>query len=243
MKNPLKIITKKQIAALAVIPLVALSMNAQAVVLIDFSDATAAGAGADGNGNYWTSVGDAGLQGNAADLSVANLIDSTNSATTIDLDINFSDTSANGWGGNGIDGPPGSNPFDQTFAVTDGIYSNTSGGLVTLTFSDLDVNTKYNLSLIGGRASAGTDGVIGITTGTVTDGTLTSNTLRNNGTQLDLSIFSDSSGEIAFTFVDTNFTNINSTTLNAMSIALPEPSSTALLGLGGVALMLRRRRK
>ena len=89
MKNPLKIITEKQIAALAVIPLVALSMNAQAVVLIDFSDATAAGAGADGNGNYWTSVGDAGLQGNAADLSVANLIDSTNSATTIDLDINF----------------------------------------------------------------------------------------------------------------------------------------------------------
>jgi hypothetical protein len=238
MKNPLKIITKKQIAALAVIPLVALSMNAQAVVLIDFSDATAAGAGADGNGNYWTSVGDAGLQGNAADLSVANLIDSTNSATTIDLDINFSNTSANGWGGNGIDGPPGSNPFDQTFAVTDGIYSNTSGGLVTLTFSDLDVNTKYNLSLIGGRASAGTDGVIGITTGTGSGGIL-----RNNGTQLDLSIFSDSSGEIAFTFVDTNFTNINSTTLNAMSIALPEPSSTALLGLGGVALMLRRRRK
>ena len=238
MKTPLKIITKKQIAALAVIPLVALSMNAQAVVLIDFSDATAAGAGADGNGNYWTSVGDAGLQGNAADLSVANLIDSTNSATTIDLDINFSNTSANGWGGNGIDGPPGSNPFDQTFAVTDGIYSNTSGGLVTLTFSDLDVNTKYNLSLIGGRASAGTDGVIGITTGTGSGGIL-----RNNGTQLDLSIFSDSSGEIAFTFVDTNFTNINSTTLNAMSIALPEPSSTALLGLGGVALMLRRRRK
>jgi hypothetical protein len=238
MKNPLKIITKKQIAALAVIPLVALSMNAQAVVLIDFSDATAAGAGADGNGNYWTSVGDAGLQGNAADLSVANLIDSTNSATTIDLDINFSNTSANGWGGNGIDGPPGSNPFDQTFAVTDGIYSNTSGGLVTLTFSDLDVNTKYNLSLIGGRASAGTDGVIGITTGTGSGGIL-----RNSGTQLDLSIFSDSSGEIAFTFVDTNFTNINSTTLNAMSIALPEPSSTALLGLGGVALMLRRRRK
>lgn len=239
MKTPLKIITKKQIAALAVIPLVALSMNAQAVVLIDFSDATAAGAGADGNGNYWTSVGDAGLQGNAADLSVANLIDSTNSATTIDLDINFSNTSANGWGGNGIDGPPGSNPFDQTFAVTDGIYSNTSGGLVTLTLSDLDANTKYNLSLIGGRRSgAGNDGVIGITTGTGSGGIL-----RNSGTQLDLSIFSDSSGEIAFTFVDTNFTNINSTTLNAMSIALPEPSSTALLGLGGVALMLRRRRK
>ena len=239
MKNLLKIIKKKQIAALAVMPLVALSINAQAAVLIDFSNATAAGAGADGNGNYWTTLGTVGQQGNAADLIVTNLIESSNLATTIDLNVNFSNVSANGWGGNAIDGPTGSDPFDQEFAVTDGIFSNTVGGLVTLTFSDLAVSKVYDLSLIGGRASAGMDGVIDITTGTGSGGIL-----KNDGTQLDLSIFSDSSGVIAFTFVDTNFSNLDSTTLNAMSIAIvPEPSSTALLGLGGVALMLRRSRK
>ena len=237
MKTPLKIITKKQIAALAVTPLVALSINAQAAVLIDFSNATAAGAGADSNGNYWTTVGTAGQQGNAADLSVTNLIDSTNTATTIDLNVDFSSTDRNGWGGNGINGPLGSDPFDQSFAVIDGIYSSTTAGLVTLTFSDLDANTKYNLSLIGGRASTGTNGVIDITTGTGSGGIL-----RNDGTQLDLSIFSDGTGEIAFTFVDTNGTVSDSTTFNAMSIALPEPSSTALLGLGLSSLLLRRQR-
>ena len=239
MKNLLKIIKKKQIAALAVIPLVALSINAQAAVLIDFSNATAAGAGADSNGNYWTTVGTAGQQGNAADLSVTNLIDSTNTATTIDLNVDFSNTDRNGWGGNGINGPLGSDPFDQSFAVIDGIYSSTTAGLVTVTFSDLAVSKVYDLSLIGGRATTGTDGPIAITTGTGSGGTL-----LNDGTQLDLSIISDGSGVIAFTFVDTNDFVSNSTTLNAMSIAIvPEPSSTALIGLGGVALMLRRRRK
>ena len=211
---------------------------ASAATLIDFSNATAAGAGADSNGNYWTTVGN-GLQGNTgADLSVFNLIDSTNTATTIDLSVDFSNTDRNGWGGNAINGTAGSNPFDQSFAVIDGIYSNMTTGLVTLTFSDLAASTVYDLSLIGGRATLGTDGSIAITTGTGSGGTL-----LNDGTQLDLSIISDGSGVIAFTFVDTNNNFNNSTVLNAMSItAVPEPSSAALLGLGGISLILRRRK-
>ena len=236
----MKIIKKKQIAALTAIPLVALSINAQAAgVLIDFSNATAAGATADGNGNFWTTVGNSGDQGDTADLSVTNLIDTTGVATTFDLSVDFSGNVRNGWGGNGINGTAGSNPFDQSFAVIDGIFSNTSAGLVTLTFSDLDASSVYNLSLIGGRASNGTDGPIAITTGTGAGGTL-----LNNGTQLDLSITSNASGVIAFTFVDTNTDFNDSTTLNAMRISapVPEPSSTALLGLGGLALIMRRRK-
>ena len=224
---------------LLLISSIAMTCFANAATLIDFSNATAAGAGADSNGNYWTSVGDTGLQGNAADVSVFDLIDSTNTATTIDLSVDFSVSDRNGWGGNGINGPTGSNPFDQSFAVIDGIYSSTNGGLVTLTFSDLAVSTVYDLSLIGGRASTGTDGLIVITTGTGSGGTL-----KNDGTQLDLSITSSALGVIAFTFVDTNDTVSNSTTLNAMSIAVvPEPSSAAaLIGLCSLALVLRRRR-
>jgi len=217
---------------------IAMTCFANAATLIDFSNATAAGAGADSNGNYWTTIGN-GNKGNAADVSVFNLIDSTNTATSIDLSVDFANNTASGWGGNGITGPAGSNPFDQSFATNDGIYSNTTAGVVTLTFSDLAVSTVYNLSLIGGRAVAGMDGPIAITTGSGLGGTL-----LNNGTQLDLAITSDALGVIAFTFIDTNASNLNSTTLNAMSItAVPEPSSAAaLIGLCSLALVLRRRR-
>jgi len=222
---------------LLLISSIAMTCFANAATLIDFSNATAAGAGADSNGNFWTTVG--GSLGSGADVSAFNLIDSTNTATTIDLSVDFSATDRNGWGGNGINGPTGSNPFDQSFAVIDGIYSNTTGGLVTLTFSDLAVSTVYDLSLIGGRATLGSDGPIAITTGTGSGGTL-----KNDGTQLDLSITSSALGEIAFTFVDTNDNFNNSTVLNAMSIAVvPEPSSAAaLIGLCSLALVLRRRR-
>ena len=158
---------------LLLISSIAMTCFANAATLIDFSNATAAGAGADSNGNFWTTLGTVGLHGNTgADVSAFNLIDSTNTATTIDLSVDFSATDRNGWGGNGINGPTGSNPFDQSFAVIDGIYSNMTTGLVTLTFSDLAVSTVYDLSLIGGRATLGSDGPIAITTGTGSGGTL-----------------------------------------------------------------------
>ena len=48
---------------------------------------------------------------------------------------------------------------------------------------------------------------------------------------------------IRFTLPTQQFSGVGYKELDVFGIAVPEPSSTALLGLGGVALMLRRRRK
>ena len=68
---------------------------------------------------------------------------------------------------------------------------------------------------------------------------------------VDLSAYSYvwSGGEIEFRIYLADTTNnnayihrIDNVTLNGVVAAVPEPSSTALLGLGGLALMLRRKR-
>jgi len=174
-------------------------------VLIDFSSATPEPGVTDSNGNRWTTIGEAG--------TINDLIDATGTATAIDITVDFSRFSA-GLGGNAIDGPTGPPPFDQTFAVVDGIFSSRTIGVATVTLSDLASETPYNLSMIGGRATVGVDGTIEVITGTGSGGTL-----LNDGTILDLTLVSDSSGVIAFTFIDFDDDNTNGATLNAMSFS------------------------
>jgi hypothetical protein len=221
---------KKTIIYTATALFVAIATSASAAtVLIDWSTADSTPGGADSNGYHWNSV----------DAGATNLVGSDGVATTWDVTAAVLDNSGNGndsgFGGAGVNGPIGSAPFDQLFAVTDGIYSQSETGYATISFSDLDLSSVYNFSAIGGRNSGGVDGTIAVTTGTGTGGTL-----LNDGTILDFSVTSDASGDIVLVFAAPS----SNATFNALSIttAVPEPSFTALLGLGGLALILRRRR-
>jgi hypothetical protein len=197
-------------------------------VLVDFSSATSEPGVADANGNRWTTIGEAG--------TISDLIDATGATTAIDITADFSRFSA-GLGGNAIDGPAGPAPFDQSFAVVDGIFSSRTIGVATVTFSNLAIDTPYDLSMIGGRKTVGVDGTIEVITGTGSGGTL-----PNDGTVLDLTVISNPVGQITFTFTDFDDDNTNGATLNAMSLTqVPEPGMSVLLSLSGLLLVVRRR--
>jgi len=226
MKNSSKSLLTTTIRAASLLATVA---GAHAsTILIDFSGATSEPGVADGNGNRWTTIGTAG--------TTSNLIDATGAVTLTDITVEFTQFSA-GYGGNGIDGPAGPAPFDQSFAVVDGIFSSRTIGVATATFSNLALDTPYDLSMIGGRATVGVDGTIEVTTGTGSGGTL-----LNDGTVLDLTVVSNSLGQIAFTFTDFDDDNTNGATLNAMSLTqVPEPGMSVLLALSGLLIVVRRR--
>ncbi|WP_435895824.1 PEP-CTERM sorting domain-containing protein [Oceaniferula spumae] len=219
------------------------------IVLIDFGAPAPGGtpppAGIDGNGNIWN-------EGSTTTLS--NLVAADGSgATTWDYAITgFSGPGSvrSNFSGNGANGPAGPAPFDQEFAHIDGIFSQGTSAPATITFTDLTPSTTYFFSAIGGRRNAsdvvnGENGLITVTTGISNSATYG---LANDGTQADFSITSNGSGMIAFNFRSTDNaggggSSSNAANINALRIStVPEPSSTALLGLAGLPLILRRRR-
>jgi len=242
-------------------------------VLIDWSTSNDfASLGADTNGNHWNSLGAAG--GVGQDVAVTALTTSTNTASgwsvAADLTANTSNNTGTGFGGAGIDGPTGANPFDITGTnrpTVDGLFANyNANGTAVFTFSGLAASTQYDFSLIGGRASNGSNGYIKVITGIAgagasdidlletTGGTgkyadddfLDTFSLLNDGTIASFSVTSDASGLIAFDFFegqnDTNGTT--NATINALSISqVPEPSAFALLaGMFGLTWVMVRRR-
>ncbi|MBT8038211.1 MAG: InlB B-repeat-containing protein, partial [Verrucomicrobiae bacterium] len=195
-------------------------------ILIDLSNASEVTNPA-GDGKNWNVLGQAD---GALDDSLAALLDSSNLSTTIGLaidltNIDASGTSGAGFGGTGINGPPGADPFDEAAVITDGIFNNVaSNGTAVFIFTGLAGDTSYTFSAIGGRASDGDDGQIIILdaatplgAGAVT--TETTHTLLNDGTVLDFSVTSNASGEIFFEFRKANPADTDgSATINALSM-------------------------
>ncbi|MBK1831423.1 PEP-CTERM sorting domain-containing protein [Verrucomicrobiaceae bacterium R5-34] len=138
----------------------------------------------------------------------------------------------------------GGNTTDATI-YADGIIANTSNGAsgnptsLTLTFNNLDDSLAYDLVVGSTRAdtqanpqnfevnwTAGGNTVL--SSGIAPDGYVSFNGLKSTG------------GELVITVDGTNqYSPIAQLELTAV---VPEPSSAALLGLGGLALILRRRK-
>lgn len=242
-----------------------------ATVLIDWSISNDISGVADGNGNFWNSLGSGFANG--GDFSATALTASNNTASgwsvAVDLTGNTSNNTGAGFGGTGINGPIGATaPFNATGTnrpSVDGIFANyNANGTATITFTGLAASTQYDFSLIGGRASNGSNGYIKVLTGTAgagasdidlletgvgtgkyaADDFLDTFSLLNDGTIASFSVTSNVSGSIAFDFFegqnDTNGTT--NATFNAMSITqVPEPSAALLGGLGFLVLLRRRR--
>jgi hypothetical protein len=209
-----------------------LSPAAAQTVLIDWSTAASVTNPA-GDGKHWNSLGAPTASNISYDLATTALIDSTGASSGISVAMFSSATGSSGagFGGTGIAGPSGPDPFDEANAVIDGIYSNqtstsgTSSGKATITFTGLVPSTTYNISAIGGRASNGEDGKITVTTGTTGSPFYT---LSNSGTVLNFSVTSNASGVIVFDFIRTTTTISLNATFNAMSIT-PAPAPTPLV--------------
>lgn len=229
------------LAVAAVILLPSATTSHAAMVLIDWSNATPA-TNPDTNGNYWNTVGNVAAQ--YTGVTANNLLSTANVATTWDVAVTGLVDKASpqgdvGWGGNGVIGPAGVSPFNQSFATIDGIFSQDSAAVATITFTQLLPSKQYDFSAIGGRLSGGVNGVVTVTIGTGTGGTL-----NNNGTLLNFSVTSNASGSIALTFKSSNATSGGtSATFNALSILeVPEPASLALAAAGGMLMLGQRRR-
>ncbi len=191
-----------------------------AVALVDFSNnvnTTTAG---------WDVLGVSGATGNGADVAVTTL------TTGWQLAIDFDNTAAVGVGGAGIAGAAGAT-ITEANAIVDGFFIQNNTDVITLNFSNLTAGANYDFVAHTGRNGGGADATVGGVTSTWAAG---------GGQELSFTQQASGTGTLSFTFSSAG----NNATLNALSIAdgapIPEPSSTALLGLGGLALILRRRK-
>lgn len=138
----------------------------------------------------------------------------------------------------------------QNALLQDGIYINNSAAL-TFTFSGLDISQTYLLDVFGGLdVTNATPADFTLSIGSAFTGAATqvlnvdNSDGNNNGAIASwASITPDATGNISVTVTATGGLGGRRTEVNAIRLeSIPEPSSTALLGLGGLALILRRRK-
>ncbi len=181
--------------------------------------------------------------GGGADPSdLTDLVDSTGGDSTIDL--SYADVGLAGVSGTNPNyaGPyPAAVGSQPVSALRDGLFL--GGGEITLTFSSLDPSMTYDFLLYGARALNGADTTYTATGGNTDTGTIT-NVLNNSTQTVNLSgLTANGSNEIVLVISSINSDSNNGGALNYLQLtAVPEPSAAALLGLGGLSLILRRRK-
>ncbi len=230
--NPRSFQLPASIAALCVI--LAQSLVA-APVLIDWSRGAIVASPA-GDGKYWNSLGNAAI---GSDLAATALVDSSNAATGWSVAVDTTDAagtgSDSGFGGTGVNGLAGADPFDEPNAVIDGIFAQHSAAPVTIAFTGLAPTTPYAFSAIGGRTAGGINGTISVLTGTGSGGTL-----LNSGAVFNFSATSTSSGNLVLAFAAVSGgSGGQNATFNALSITGPSgpPVTSAAISLNfGIAL-------
>lgn len=210
-----------------------------ALIQVDFGATGGANGTTTEGGTTWNGV-EPGTSGSnlpaGGSFAATDLLDSTNAGTIVDLTLDWSNQS-------GLDF---SRAWDLNLGDRDGDYlgvkGDNAGVFNTATFSSLTIGALYDVTVwtqapTDFRANGGTVAVVAGSSNSTVVNAAVSYTFTD--------VEADASGEIAIDWghiTSDRGANVWATT-TAMSIAaVPEPSSAALLGLGGVALILRRRK-
>ena len=218
-------------AALALGAAVAVPVSAE-VILLDFQQ------------NDTTATGYNDINGSANDTTTvfSNLKDSAGNTTDVDLTLTASAGVAK------IDNQPtgSQTTFTEANSASDGIRSANSStdGLITITFSDLEDGSAYDLKLFANSGlffTADVDYTFGTQTFNGQDPTTPTfldfdDQIATGGT-LVLSIQANGTGN-AFA----RGAAINAARLELVPELVPEPASLALMGLGGLLVLGRTRR-
>lgn len=233
----------KKLLSTSILTLSCIAVQA-ATIYVDFGDdAGAITAGETYNTLVPTASGaSTSLEGTGETFS--NLLDTTGVSTGANLHVLVTSTGGDVRGGHSTYAHDPISGIDDN-ALNDGFWVNNGNdnGVVSfvLTFSSLGI-TPYNLQLTPGS------GLIEDTTWSVTTGTgdASSFTFTEATDESGLATWAGVTpvgGEVVLTGSFNANSGFDTTTVNFLSItAVPEPSSTVLFGLGGLALVLRRRR-
>lgn len=244
--------TMKILALLPLLAIAAVGLNAASAqtLLVDFgpqftiSGTNGGSNGPDINGNFWNNVNGP---------VVTNLVSTANVGTGWNISYTtaatFNPAPGTTWASNGLSGL--GNLAINT-ALADGAFT-TGSNVQSFNLTNLATNFTYSITLYGGRDAADTR----ITLYSVAGAASFSNTLTTSGTGIGgvgtnfnnntVVTFSNlsptASGVISVSY---SSTTTNFSYLNAMRVvAVPEPSTAALVALGGLALagLAARRRR
>lgn len=216
-----------------------------AATYIDF--ATVAGSTGTVGGNTWNTISTTG----------PNAIVDTGNTASGSLTLTFNNVNADGttpgFGGGafnngdtvGATAPAflmnGGTPIAS--AIGDGLFVNDGAGgdYIVFSLTGLAVSTEYTFTVYGGRNDANF-----VNNALIRDASDTT-TLASYGDRASdtFNLTTDVSGALSFRFTeDETVTNTatNSTLVGMSFESIPEPSSAVLLGFGGLALVLRRRK-
>lgn len=231
----------KKLLTTVLLPLASIiTAHASTIIYVDFGDN--AGSPATYNTLVPTTSGaTTSLEGSGE--SFTNLLDTAGSATGVDLNVLVTSTGGDVRAG---DTDSAHDPVAgiADAALNDGFWVNNGGSngdvSFVLTFSSLTA-AAYDIQLTSG------DGVQIDTTWSITTGTGDTNTfIASAGSTSGIGSWSTvapASGDIVITGTYTATGSFNTSNVNFVSLtAIPEPSSTALLALGGLALTFRRRK-
>ena len=171
---------------------------------------------------------------------LTNLIDDSGAATTVAVSF------GSGWSGSYADGFNNNLQGDRTYTLA------AAQGMMTI--SGLIEGGQYNLAMITGVNGSGlfstTFSIVGETPETATALTAAGGsgngplTFTEGTTHVLFENITATDGSITFTTQSTlgSSTNYAGVLAGLQIQAVPEPSSAALLGLGGLTLILRRRK-